>query len=47
MYIAAITGFVLGGLALIGSAFGFAFGRKTRHHATGVPAIENIPAKAA
>ena len=46
LYIAAIVALALGGLALIGSVFGFAAGRETRH-TTGAPAIENIPAKVA
>jgi hypothetical protein len=44
MYIAAIAAFLLGGLALIGSALGFAFGRPTRQQATFVPANGNVPA---
>jgi hypothetical protein len=47
LYIAAIVALALGGLALIGSVFGFAAGRETRPRTTGVPAIENIPAKVA
>jgi len=46
LFIAAIAFFALGGLALIGSVFGFVAGRETRH-TTGAPAIENIPAKVA
>jgi hypothetical protein len=47
LYIAAIVALALGGLALIGSVFGFAAGRETRPRTTGVPAIENSPAKVA
>ena len=47
LYIAAIVALALGGLALIGSVFGFAARRETRPRTTGVPAIENIPAKVA
>ena len=47
LYIAAIVALALGGLALIGSVFGFAARRETRPRSTGVPAIENIPAKVA
>jgi hypothetical protein len=47
MYIAAIVAFALGGLALIGSAFGFAFGRQARPQATFVPATGKVPAKVA
>jgi hypothetical protein len=46
LYIAAIVALALGGLALIGSVFGFVAGGETRH-TTGAPAIENIPAKVA
>src|ERR1700691_2797985 len=46
LYIAAIVALALGGLALIGSVFGFVAGRETRH-TTGAPGIENIPAKVA
>jgi hypothetical protein len=47
LFIAAIVALALGGLALIGSVFGFVAGRQTRPHTTGVPVIENIPAKVA
>jgi hypothetical protein len=47
MYIAAIVAFALGGLALIGSVFGFAAGRQTRPQATAVPAAGKVPAKVA
>ena len=46
LFIAAIVALALGGLALIGSVFGFVAGRETRR-TTGAPAIENIPAKVA
>jgi hypothetical protein len=47
LFIAAIAALALGGLALIGSVSGFAFGRKTRPQATVVPATEKVPAKVA
>ncbi len=40
MYIASIAGFALGGLALIGSVFGFAFAGQTRPQATVIPATK-------
>jgi hypothetical protein len=44
-YIASLVAFSLGGLALIGGAFGFAFGRKTTPAAVNVqPDIETIKA---
>jgi hypothetical protein len=48
MFIAAIAGLALGGLALIGSVFGFVLGRQARPQVTVVSAVGvEAPAKAA
>jgi hypothetical protein len=46
-YIAAITAFALGGLMLIGSAFGLAAGRRTRTSPEAQPQTRQVPAKVA
>ena len=47
LYIAALTAFALGGLTLIGSAFGLAAGRRTRTSPEAQPQTERTPVKVA
>jgi hypothetical protein len=47
LYIAALAAFALGGLTLIGSAFGLAAGRRTRTSPEAQPQTERTPVKVA
>jgi hypothetical protein len=47
LFIAAIVALAFGGLALIGSVFGFVAGRQTRPHTTVIPAPRKVPAEVA